>query len=75
MRGTRVRHSHEIAGQCTKAVYRGWTAGRGSKEVFRNFAWAGRRGVRKAKAQLELILVRDVKENKRGFCATLAVKG
>lgn len=42
---------------------------------FRNFAWAGRHGIRKTKAQLELILVRDVKENKRSFCAVLAAKG
>lgn len=54
---------------------RGWTEGRGSKEGFRNFAWSGRHGVRKAKAQLEWILLNDVKENKRCFCATLAVKG
>lgn len=74
-RGTRLRHSHGMAGQCKKAVCRGWTAGRGSKKGFRNFAWAGRHGVRKAGAQLQLIIVRDVKENKRNFCATSAVKG
>lgn len=75
VRGNRVRHSQGMAGQWKKAVCRGWAAGRSSKEGFIIFAWSGRHGVRKAKARLELILLNDVKENKRCFCATLAVKG
>jgi len=67
VRGTRVRHSQEVAGQCEKAVCRGWMVGRGSKEGFGNFACASMRGVKKSKAQLELTLVRDVKENNRSF--------
>ena len=41
--------------------------GQATKEEFRNIAWACRDGVRKAKAQLELILARDTKGNKESY--------
>lgn len=47
----------------------------GSKEEFINFAWVARHGVRKVKAQVGLILVRDAEENNKCFRAMLAVKG
>lgn len=72
-----LRHNEGSQGQaqpwddCTmqKAEFRRWAAKRSLKEGFRNFVWMCRHGVRKSSAQLELIFVRDIKENNRNFCA------
>ncbi|KFV69128.1 hypothetical protein N307_09661, partial [Dryobates pubescens] len=45
-----------------------WKEGQASWEEHRDVAWLCRNEVRKAKAQLELNLARDVKKNKKGFC-------
>lgn len=74
MRGTRVWHSPGMAKHCKKSTYRGWEAGGWSKEKFRNIAWAGRHGVMETKVQVELILLKDVKENKRSFCCYINSK-
>ncbi|KFQ50610.1 hypothetical protein N334_03009, partial [Pelecanus crispus] len=50
-----------------RELHRQWKQGQVSWEEYREAAWWCREGVRKAKAQLELNLARDVKNNKKGF--------
>ncbi|KFQ06524.1 hypothetical protein N330_02323, partial [Leptosomus discolor] len=50
-----------------KEMHRQWKQGRVSSEEYRDAAQLYRDGVRKAKAQLELNLARDAKNNKKGF--------
>lgn len=49
------------------AAYRRQEQEQSTELQFRNTAWAYRVGIRKAKAQYELKLARDVKGNKRSF--------
>lgn len=42
-------------------------AGTGYKEEFRNVAWTHKHDVRKTKAHLELMLVKDIKDNMNNF--------
>lgn len=44
-------------------------------EEYRNFTWACREQIGKAKIQLELRCMGDVNSSKRVFHSTLAVKG
>ncbi|KAK4806903.1 LOW QUALITY PROTEIN: hypothetical protein QYF61_012624 [Mycteria americana] len=53
--------------KCKKEMHRQWKQGHVSWEEYRDSAWMCRDGIRKAKAQLELNLARDVKNNKKGF--------
>ncbi|KFR08823.1 hypothetical protein N306_10297, partial [Opisthocomus hoazin] len=50
-----------------KELHRQWKQGLASWEEYREAARLGRDGVRKVKAQLELNLARDAKNNKKGF--------
>ncbi|GAB0209193.1 hypothetical protein GRJ2_003385000 [Grus japonensis] len=50
-----------------KEMHRQWKRGQVSWEEYRDAARLCRDGVRKAKAQLELNLARDAKNNKKGF--------
>jgi len=50
-----------------RELHRQWKQGLASWEEYREAARLRRDGVRKAKAQLELNLARDVKNNKKGF--------
>ncbi|KAK4825261.1 hypothetical protein QYF61_025722 [Mycteria americana] len=50
-----------------KEMHRQWKQGQVSWEEYRDTAWLCRGGVRKAKAQLELNLAKDAKNNKKGF--------
>ena len=50
-----------------KEGHRQWKQGQVSWDKYRDAAWLCRDGVRKAKAQLELNLARDTKNNKKGF--------
>ncbi|KFQ53018.1 hypothetical protein N334_04373, partial [Pelecanus crispus] len=50
-----------------RELHRQWKQGQVSWEEYREAARLCREGVRKAKAQLELILARDAKNNKKGF--------
>ncbi|KFZ65688.1 hypothetical protein N338_12981, partial [Podiceps cristatus] len=50
-----------------KETHRQWKQGQASWEEYREAARLCRDGVRKAKAQLELNLVRNAKNNKKGF--------
>lgn len=74
MRGSRVWHSFGMDKHCNKSTYRGWAVGRWSNEEFRNISWAGSHGVREVEVQVELILLRDVKLNKRSFCCYIKSK-
>ncbi|KAK4826654.1 LOW QUALITY PROTEIN: hypothetical protein QYF61_010639 [Mycteria americana] len=58
-----------------KESYRGWKQGWVTWEEYRNVVRASRDEVRKAKAQMELNLVRDVKNNKKGFYKYIGQKG
>lgn len=44
------------------------------QEEYRNDIWASRETARKAKAQMELSLARDVKDNKKHFCKHIGDK-
>jgi len=48
-------------------MYRQWKQGQATWEEYRDAAQFCKDGVRKAKAQLELNLARDTKNNKKGF--------
>ncbi|KFQ17180.1 hypothetical protein N331_12325, partial [Merops nubicus] len=48
-------------------LHRHWKQGQVSWEEHRDTAWLCRDEVRKAKAQMELNLARDAKENRKGF--------
>ncbi|KFW09685.1 hypothetical protein N327_13834, partial [Fulmarus glacialis] len=50
-----------------KETHRRWNQGHVSWEEYRDTTWICRDGMRKAKAQLELDLARDAKNNKKGF--------
>ncbi|KFQ43546.1 hypothetical protein N333_06642, partial [Nestor notabilis] len=50
-----------------KEAYRRWKRGQATWEDYRNVVREARNQVRKAKAQLELNLARDVKNNRKGF--------
>ncbi|KFQ43562.1 hypothetical protein N333_00528, partial [Nestor notabilis] len=50
-----------------KEAYRRWKQGQATWEDYRNVVREARDQVRKAKAQLELNLARDVKSNRKGF--------
>ncbi|KFQ62398.1 hypothetical protein N334_02973, partial [Pelecanus crispus] len=50
-----------------RELHRQWKQGQVSWEEYREDAQLCREGVRKAKAQLELNLARDIKNNKKGF--------
>ncbi|KFR15209.1 hypothetical protein N306_15328, partial [Opisthocomus hoazin] len=50
-----------------RELHRQWKQGLASWEEYRESARLCRAGVRKAKAQLEMNLARDVKNNKKGF--------
>ena len=49
-------------------MYRKWKQGCVSWEEYRAVVCVCRDRIRKAKAQMELNLVGDVKDNKKGFC-------
>ena len=53
--------------KCKKEMHRQWNQGRVSWEEYREAAQMCRDEIRKAKAQLELNLARDAKNNKKGF--------
>ena len=50
-----------------RELHRQWKQGQVSWEEDRDAAWLCRDGARRAKAQLELNLARDAKNNKKGF--------
>ncbi|GAB0177387.1 hypothetical protein GRJ2_000203900 [Grus japonensis] len=51
-----------------KEAYRGWKQGQVAWEEYREIVRAVRDQVRKAKAQIELNLARDIKGNRKSFC-------
>ncbi|KFQ47588.1 hypothetical protein N333_10656, partial [Nestor notabilis] len=57
-----------------KEAYRRWKRGQVVWEEYRTTVREARDQVRKAKAQLELNLARDVKDNRKGFCRYVANK-
>jgi len=48
-------------------MHKQWKQGQVSWEEYRDAAWLCRDGVRNAKAQLDLNLARDAKNNRKGF--------
>jgi len=50
-----------------KGMYRQWKQELVIWEKYNNVVWTCRDGVRKAKAQMERIYVKDIKNNKKGF--------
>ena len=50
-----------------KGAYKLWKQARVTWEEYRDAVWTCRRGIRKAKAQAELNLARDVKNNRKTF--------
>ncbi|KFZ60398.1 hypothetical protein N338_05724, partial [Podiceps cristatus] len=50
-----------------KGKYKLWKQGSVAWKEYRDAVWNCRDGIRKAKAQMELSLARDVKNNKKGF--------
>lgn len=63
-----LAHKKESPFKLKKEAYRGWKQGCLTWEEYRHPVQAHRDEVRKAKAQVELNLVRGVKGNKKGFC-------
>lgn len=57
-----------------KEICRGWKQQQGTQEEYTDMAQERRDGVRKAKAQRELEIVRDTK-GKKGFCKHVGSKG
>jgi len=55
-------------------MHRQWKQQHLSWEEYRDTGWLHRDGVRKAKAQVELNLARDTKNNKKGFYRYLSQK-
>jgi len=55
-------------------MHRQWNQGCVSWEEYKDTVQLNRDGTRKAKAQLELNLVRDEKNNEKGFTGTAARK-
>ena len=50
-----------------KEAYKRWKQGQAAWEEYRDVVWEARDHIRKAKAQIELNLARDVKDNRKGF--------
>jgi len=50
-----------------KEIYRWWKEGQAIWEEYKDIVHSCRNGVRKAKAQLELMLMKEVKGNGKGF--------
>lgn len=50
-----------------KEMHSQWRQGEVTWEEYRNAVWLSRDGVRKAKVQLEMNLMRGAKSNKKGF--------
>lgn len=62
-------HKHLLAElKSKKEMHRHWKQGHASWKQYRNAARACRDVIRKAKAQMELNQVRNVKNNMKGFC-------
>jgi len=61
--------------QHKKEAYRGWKQGQVAWQEYREIVRTARDQVRKAKALIELNLVRDVKGNKKTSIGTSAIKG
>ncbi|NXA67808.1 RTBS polymerase, partial [Mohoua ochrocephala] len=57
-----------------KELYGMWKKGRATWKDYRNIIRVCRDAVRKAKAHLELSLVRDIKDNKKGFYKKISSK-
>lgn len=57
-----------------KELHRWWKQGRVPWGECRNAVRVGRDGVRKAKARMELNVVREAKNNKKGSAGTLSAK-
>ena len=55
-------------------MHRKWKQGQVSWEQYRDVAQLCRDGVRKAKAQLDMNLTRDMKNNKKGFYRCVSQK-
>ncbi|KFO76697.1 hypothetical protein N303_06718, partial [Cuculus canorus] len=55
----KLKSKRELHRQCKQ--------GQGTWEVYRDTAWFCREGIRKTKAQMELILARETRDNKEGF--------
>lgn len=53
--------------RCNKEAYRRWKQGQVTQRDDRAAVWSCRDRVRKAKANLDLNLVRDVKGNRKAF--------
>jgi len=62
----KLRHKRE--------AYKRWKQGQVAWEEYRNIVWASRNEARKAKAQTEFNLSRDVKVNKKGYCKYITDK-
>ncbi|PKU43200.1 glycerol kinase [Limosa lapponica baueri] len=58
----------------TKEAYRGWKQGQVDCEEYRETVQVARNHFRQAKAQLELNLARDIKDNKKNFCKYVSAK-
>jgi len=50
-----------------RELHQQWKQGQVSREEYKDAAWWCSKGVRRAKAQLELNLARDAKNNKKGY--------
>jgi len=55
-------------------MHRQWKQGHAAWEVYRDAVWLFRDGIKKAKAQMELSLAKDAKNNKEGFCRYIGQK-
>ena len=55
-------------------MYRQWKQVQVAWNECRNVIWTGRDGIRKVKAQMELNLARDLKNNKKGFYRHIGYK-
>lgn len=58
----------------TQKVYRRWKHEQLAWEECRHIVQASRDEIREAKAQMELNLARDIKDNKKGFCKNTSSK-
>ncbi|KAK4806136.1 hypothetical protein QYF61_001059 [Mycteria americana] len=74
LRGMPWEASMEGKGASKKEAYRLWKGSQIPIEDYKNLARACRDAVRKAKAQLELKMARDVKNNKKGFFRYMSSK-
>ncbi|KFQ99157.1 hypothetical protein Y956_03676, partial [Nipponia nippon] len=62
-----LSHDLGVKLKAKKTLHRQWKKGLVSWEEYRDAAWLCKDGIRKAKALLEQNLVRDAKNNKKGF--------